>query len=446
MVLKLIFFPVVAGFFLTSCFTMGDYDYTHINYSLDTGHYQEAYDSVLADSSFIYKDQDEVLLYLDQGILSHYAGEYERSNIELTQAEKKIEENYTKSVTQSISSYIVNDTVMDYEGEVFEDVYTNIFMALNYINMGNIEDAFVEIRRFDNKLRAASAKYTDLITEANMESSSSGGDQVTVPHMEFHNSALARYISMIMYRSRGQLDSAAVDMRYIDSAFASQPKIYNFSKPKSLAEELTVPPNKARLNILAFTGKAPIKIEDTLSLYSSFGEFYYKLAFPEMIIRPSDVASIQVSLMPATPSDSDTVIQSFSMEPIESINKIAIDTFAQRQALVYLRAMIRSITKAASTAVWSGLANNSTDEGYGAMFSVLHFASILLTETTERADVRSSRYFPGLAWVTGITVDPGNYIVNIEYKNHVGATITLEQQNITVQLNGLNFVESICLR
>ena len=154
----------------------------------------------------------------------------------------------------------MNDTVVDYSGEVFEDIYTNIFMALNYIHLGDIEGAFVEIRRFDNKLRAASAKYSDMISQANKESDSNGGETVEVPDMEFHNSALARYLSMILYRSRGQMDAAAIDKKYLDSAFASQPHLYDFSSPSSLAQELDAPEGKVRLNVLAFSGKAPVKV------------------------------------------------------------------------------------------------------------------------------------------------------------------------------------------
>lgn len=440
--------PVVAGFLLVSCTTMGDYDYSVIDHSLESGGYQSAYQRLEEDSGRIYSTHDEVLLSLDKGVLSHYAGEYERSNQELAEAERKIEEYYAKSVTQAISSYLVNDTVVDYAGEVFEDIYTNILMALNYIHLGNIEGAFVEIRRFDNKLRAASAKYTDLIAQANRESGSNGGEMVAVPDMEFHNSALARYLSMILYRSRGQLDSAAIDLRYLDSAFASQPGIYNFPAPSSLAQELDVQEGKARLNVLAFSGLAPVKVEDGLQFYSAAGGFYYKIAYPLMQRRPSSVAAVDVTAIPAggRPAESVQKALSVSMEPLESIGNIALDTFAQRQALVYLRASIRSVAKAASGAVWGGLSDNASDAGVGLLFSVLQLASVVATETTERADVRCSRFFPGLAWVTGMSLEPGEYRVVIEYKDSSGGLVAWEERNVSVSLAGLNLVESLCLR
>lgn len=440
--------PVVVGFMFMSCTTMGDYDYSVIDYSLESGGYQDAYELVEADSKKIYSAKDTVLYNLDLGLLSHYAGEHKRSNQELRVAERQIEEYFTKSITQAVSSYIVNDTVVDYAGEVYEDIYTNIFMALNYIHQDDIEGAFVEIRRFDNKLRVASAKYNDMIAEANKASNEQGGEAIDVPDMEFHNSALARYLSMLLYRSRGELDSAAIDMKYLDSAFTTQPKIYNFSKPTSLEQELNVPANKGRLNLVAFTGHAPIKEEVELRLYSVIGDFYYKIAFPEMVSRPSAITSIQVSVVPIGERliESSQKIVTTRLEPLESISNIAIDTFTQRQALIYLRAVIRSLGKATTTAVWSGLSNNSSDDGMGTLFSIMQLASTVVTEISERADVRSSRYFPATAWVTGIDLEPGEYLLTVEYKNSSGASVATEEKQVKVRATGLNLVETICLK
>lgn len=452
MVRKFLWLPVVAGMIFVSCSTMGNYDFTAVDQSLNTGEYEAAYQVVTADSDKIYSSHDQVLQSLDLGILSHYAGEYQRSNQELTQAEKKIEEYYAKSISQSISAYLVNDTVVDYDGEIFEDVYLNILMALNYIHLGNIEDAFVEIRRFDNKLKAASAKYSDKIAAANQENTSNGEDPVAVPKMNFHNSALARYLSMILYRSRGQLDSARVDMNYLDSAFASQPALYNFAKPKSIQQELEVPQGMGRVNIIAFTGKSPRKEEEVLRLYSDVGGFYYKIAYPEMRRQDSVISSIQVSAIPVGEILDGQAVQtpqtvaSVSLEPLESISNIAVDTFEQHKTLIYLRAILRSIGKSTTSTVWGTLADDSSDSGLGLLFSVLEVASVVSTEASERADIRVARYLPSVAWVSGMNLEPGEYILNIEYKNNSGAQVALEQKYITVTETGLNLVEAVCLK
>ena len=158
-----------AGMLCVSCATVADYDFSTVNYYLREGDYTAVYQTLDADSALLYSEHDEVLAALDKGIISHYEGEYTRSNEELTVAEQKIYEYVTKSISQSISSFLLSDTVVDYAGETYEDIYTNLFMALNYIHLDDIENAFVEIRRFDNKLKNISSRYADLIAQANLE-------------------------------------------------------------------------------------------------------------------------------------------------------------------------------------------------------------------------------------------------------------------------------------
>jgi hypothetical protein len=51
-----------------------------------------------------------------------------------------------------------------------------------------------------------------------------------------------------------------------------------------------------------------------------------------------------------------------------------------------------------------------------------------------------------VAWVTGINLALGDYILNIEYKNESGAVIAMEQKNITVSESTVNLVEGVCLK
>ncbi|HOS29526.1 MAG TPA: hypothetical protein PLR39_01880, partial [Treponemataceae bacterium] len=153
----------------------------------------------------LYTKNDLVLKSLDIGLLSHYNRDFKYSSMQLSEAERFMYEYYTKSISQSISSFLLNDNVIDYAGDPYEDIYTNLFMALNYASQGNIESAFVEIRRFDNKQKELSLTYQGAIQEA--KNQVAAGNDFS-GNVEFHNSALARYISMLLYRSEGMLDSA----------------------------------------------------------------------------------------------------------------------------------------------------------------------------------------------------------------------------------------------
>ena len=95
----------------------------------------------------IYNEKNAIQLFLDKGLLEHYAGNYAYSSEDLQNAERLIEEAYTKSISENFLSYIINDNVKEYPGEDFEDIYLNVFNALNYYHRGNLEGALVEIRK-----------------------------------------------------------------------------------------------------------------------------------------------------------------------------------------------------------------------------------------------------------------------------------------------------------
>ena len=156
---------------------------------------------------YFYSKRDKVLLYIDQGIVKHFASDYEASNKNLSLAEKEIELNFTKSVTQKIGQAVINDTVADYTGETYEDIYSNIFMCLNYIHLNKLEDAMVEIRRFDNKMKVIGSEYQDLINQqkANLKSEYDYSDFDNLDtDVEFHNSAFARYLSITQHKKTAQ--------------------------------------------------------------------------------------------------------------------------------------------------------------------------------------------------------------------------------------------------
>ncbi|HEQ71201.1 MAG TPA: hypothetical protein ENN69_01830, partial [Spirochaetia bacterium] len=83
-----------------------------------------------------YEEKDRVMFYLDAGMLAHYSGDYEKSNEYLTRAEYAIEELYTASISKAAASLLLNDNALDYSGEDYEDIYLNVFKALNYLHLG----------------------------------------------------------------------------------------------------------------------------------------------------------------------------------------------------------------------------------------------------------------------------------------------------------------------
>jgi len=246
---------------------------------------------------------------------------------------------------------------------------------------------------------------------------------------------------MLLYRAEGNVDAAEIDLRYIKTAFRDQSQLYPFSLPSSLDDELIKLPGLERLNILCFTGLAPIKTEEVIRFYTS--DTYYKLALPIMFKRPSRIVSISV----AVENEDTGEKHQFRLDPLESIDSIAYDTFRQKQDLLYFKAIARSIAKSMTTNVLDAASRVDQNSDASGILGLLSIVSLVSNELTEVADLRTSRYFPAKASVGGIHLAPGRYTVQIQYKDAWGGTIWLETiQGFDLKKNTINLVEGICLQ
>ncbi|MDR2110605.1 MAG: hypothetical protein LBP32_04785 [Spirochaetaceae bacterium] len=427
----------IVGFFLISCASTNHL--ARVDDAVARGQYQEGLEQLEEKKDKAYRQRDMILYYLDAGMISHYAESYEDSSKLLQEGERAIERAFTKSVTEAIGSYILNDTTKEYAGEDYEDVYLNVFNALNYYHRGLEEDALVEIRRMNNKLRYLSVKYDTSITNLQrsaLENSAEIPYDPRTARTEFSNSALARYLGMLFDRGRGLWDDARIDRDEVRLAFANQPSVYTFPVPASLDEELDIPPGKARINIISFSGLSPVKEEETLRIPIAY--HWIKIALPVLHSRPSRVARTEVVF--------DTG-ETLTLELIEDIDAVARETFKQRIGVIYLKTILRAITKtAASTALDIG-AREAEDSETSLILGLLSLGAQAFAEVSEKADLRVSRYFPGRAAVGGITLDPGVYSFDVsyyDYRNHLIQRRRFE--NIPVDAGRLNLTEVLCLK
>ncbi len=412
---------------------------------LVSGDYEGARKRLEADKKSLYAGTDAVLYNLDSGMLAHFAGDYGASNERLSEAEKLMEYYYAKSVVQTVGSFILNDSLVDYAGEDYEDIYTNLFMALNYIQLHKIDDAFVEIRRFDNKLKLLSAKYERQLKEDGLSAYSPYSSySESNKQSEFHNSALARYISLLLYRSEGRSDSALIDKKYAESAFRMQRSLYPFPIPQAIDEEFRIPEGKARVNVLCFTGLSPAKREEVLRIPNPYGGSWFKIALPVMEMRPSKIAYAEIEAVGKSGKKTYG-----KLELLESIENIAEDTFRRKQALIYAITFARALSKSITSSAVSA-AVGAQDEGDGNMESLAAFIEVLsgiFMEVSERADTRSSRCFPANVWAGGLNVEPGVYTVNVSCYDKNGRLVYSDtKKDMGVTGSSLALAEFVCMR
>jgi hypothetical protein len=399
----------------------------------------------------IYRENNAVSLYLDKGLLEHYAGRYADSSRDLQEAERLIEEAYTKSVTAEVASYIANDNTKEYPGEDFEDIYLNIFNALNYYNAGKIDGALVEIRKLtwsSGKLDMLGRKYDSADTSAAEGSTvqlrgigfTSSPDLPQRRPVNFSDSALARYLGALFYQGEGKPDDARIEFELLRAAFASNSNVYYHPFPKSVADAQNVPEGKARLNIISFTGLSPIKEEEVFRQVFPFFQnivlWYPQFKLPVLVKRPNTIDRVEISIGR----------EKFNLELLEDMGAVIEETYNARFSRVFFKTYIRTLLKYAAVDIAAAEARRRANSDLLAIAAVASaLAAKKVFDATERADIRMSRYFPGKAYIGGINLEPGNYNVTVNFYSG-NNVIAREEHHVNVRANALNLIECISLK
>ena len=414
-----------------------------------------------------YRKKDRVLYYLDLGMLYHWSGEYELSNKMLTKAENAIEELFTTSISKAMVSGVLNDNALDYSGEDYEDIYLNVFKALNYIALGDEESAFVEIRRVQIKLNLLEDKYKDLVEEYNASTGAEG--ELEYRENRFHNDVLARYISLLLYRAEESWDDARIDSESMHDAWRTQKHLYNFTKP-SFPTVVPGDENRTLVNVISFSGMSPVKLADTiyiqtgpsivfLTMTGQNEDYVTDLVGFNFLVIPGIQSGIhfkvQFPRLSSRRSEADRVVVKMDgvevaeIPMLEKMEVIARETFLLKQPLTIgktiIRATIKNITKEiGKDAMQQGL----SDQGAGGLIVGLlaGLAADVAVDATENADLRISQFFPSYARAAEIVVEPGNYHVTVEYWNGNNLMAEIDQGMREFTVDGLNLIESFMLR
>ncbi len=160
----------------------------------------------------LYGENTRFLYDMDLGVLYHYMGKYDSSNIYLTQAAQTLDDLYAKSVTNEAGSILLNDNVRPYRSRPYEIVMLHQYMALNYMAVGKLDEALVETRS------------TQLIFEAWQRKE--GKTKKYVDDGMFH------YLSSIAYEGIGQRDNALISLYQSVKAYQQGP----FPLPKEVQQ------------------------------------------------------------------------------------------------------------------------------------------------------------------------------------------------------------------
>lgn len=410
-----------CAFALASCAAATAF-FRDVDAGVAGGKYEDAVATVRANMR-AYGDKGTVLYKLDMGALYHYAGEPDSSSAYLLAAEREIADLYTKSISAEALAIVLNDNVLPYDGEDFERVLLNVYLALNFASKGLPDEALVEARKVDLKLKEYARQYDG--------------------KNAYQEDAFARYLSGILYESTGEINDAFIAYTKAYEAYGTYATTFGTRAPRSLLDDLvrtatllSFIPEAERYQslggapymrsdaamgsvvVIAYAGRGPIKVEQrpSVSIADESGTLHtFQVALPKFMPRFTGTRSYEVRVMRAADSSQAATAQTVLAEDVTAIAGKVLD---DRLAMIYLKSGGRALLKflaaeKAKSAVKQKSGDNGKSETSGDR--VTNFLSSLAIDlvvgATEAADLRTWRTLPAQIQIARIPLPPGDYSV-----------------------------------
>jgi len=160
----------------------------------------------LADEGQEGLPNDRLLVLLDEGMVLHAAGRWEESIQALAKADRLSQELDGISIREEAGVLLSNERQRAYRGEDFEKLMISVLQALNYAQLGKDEDALVEVRRVNERLRK----------------------MIVEEKKPYEQLAIARYLGGILYEDQREWDSAYIDYA---QALELEPRLGPLAEP-----------------------------------------------------------------------------------------------------------------------------------------------------------------------------------------------------------------------
>ena len=399
--------------------------YPRINQHLLVGDYDSAY-KVVKQSRGTYAERNAVLYYLDEGIISHFAGRYKESNQSFFTAEAMMDKLYTKSISKAAASFVISDNTVPYRGEDFEMAMVNLFLALNYVGLGKWEDAVVEARKVDSKLNLINSKYEE------------GKKNV------YKEDGFIRFLMGSFYEVEGEINDAFISYRKSEEIYRRDylPN-YGVYPPPILIENLLTSADAmdfheetaqirkqypsvifteagtkrrmAEVFVIHYNGLGPEKLEEHFFVPMPDG-YVMKIAYPKFVKQGYGISYGKVSLRNLETGKS----YSASTLLMEDIASIAVLNLENRINRVKAKAIARATTKYLASVA----ASKAVEQRHGALAGMLtKMTANIASVATEQADVRQWRLLPAEIRVGRMIVPPGEYSGSIQFVGRGGAVL-----------------------
>lgn len=361
----------------------------------------------------VYGSRNELLYYLDLGLVSHYAQEYRKSIDAFEKAKRIYDRNYTISISNAASTWVVNDNRAPYRGEDFERALINVFQALNFVALSDMDGALVEARDVDARLRLINQQYSESARNV------------------YREDAFVRMLMGLIYEASGTREG-------LNDAFISYQKAWEIYQsdylknyqldvptllktqwirvarelgwkedlPKELLKEWNrvsdISRAEARIIVVHYQGLSPIKHQVSIPVPLPNGNVA-RLAFPKFNARFYPQKDFVIRAVNET-----VIVQEAQTQLVENISRIAQQDFDKKQLQMIAKAVARQAGKQVAIDSMERLAEDKSGKTTGKIVKV---AGNLYAWFSEQPDLRSWQTLPAEIRLAVLDVPAGIYTI-----------------------------------
>jgi hypothetical protein len=365
----------------------------------------------------------DLLYYLELGMLQRLGSRYQESQQSWAAASARVQLEQSvladaSNLVRGASSYLVNDKLRRYEGHDYERVMLLTHIALNYLAMGEYENARVAIKQ-THELEAVIAelrsKEIAKVEEAARERGArtsfkelNGYPVETIDNPEVnalknsYQSGLSHYLAGFIYESLGEPSLAAAGYRLANELQPDQPVLEEAlrgldqrvaARDDGLTDVLFVIGSGSAPTLRSQQFRLPIPVKDKLVVLS--------LSFP--VLAASSMAPRSMRL---TVDDGP----SLGAAPITSIDLMARRRLKDDMPAIMLRAAVRSTASAVLQYQAQRSGDNKNAAALGAVAALVTIGSMAM----ESADDRTWRTLPSEISIARARLPAGVHSVTLD--------------------------------
>jgi uncharacterized protein len=374
--------------------------------SMAAGRHDEAIESL--KKQYESANGDQLAYLLEYATALHQAGKYEESNKAFALAEKASEQNDYTSVSRETGAMIVQEGIVQYKAEIFEFLLITIYRALNYLMLGDYDNAHVMARKLNEKLNKLS---TEMDSDTKKRQAS-----------------FAAYLAAMLWEAQGDWDNAFV----------------LYSKAHDLAPEVDVIKRDALIaakrsgretDYLKYKKKYP-ELEQSLDIKNikNKGEFVFIFQqgwIARKHMRPENRTFPMMVPVAKSISSADVIVDGKKVhsETVYDLDKISIQTMEA----IFSKLVARALARQASRIAVRQSAFNNNDK---AALQVAALATYIF-EAMDTADLRQWSTLPASFQVARLYLSPGKHQIKIVGFNNQAL---IWQGEVTIQAGRKTFI------